>query len=44
MGINILGPLPKTTQGTQFVVVMTDRYTKLTKATPTTKMSATTVA
>lgn len=41
--MNIFGPLPKTKQGSQFVVVITDRYTKRTKAIPTTK-NATTVA
>lgn len=43
MGVGVLGPLPKTMQGNQFVVLMTDRYTKLTKATLTTKANATTV-
>lgn len=42
--MDILGPVPNTDQGSQFVVVMADRYTKLTEAIPTTKTNVTTVA
>ena len=44
VAMDILGPLPKTKQGNQFVVVLTDRYSKLTRAIPTGKTTATTVA
>lgn len=33
--LHILGPLSKTESGNQFIVVVTDRYSKLTKAIPT---------
>lgn len=32
IAIEILGPLPETTNGNQFVVVMTDRYSKMIRA------------
>lgn len=37
----ILGPLLRSKQSGQFAVVMTDRYTRLTKAIPTTKINTT---
>lgn len=40
----ILGLLLKTKQGSQFLVVMTDRYIKLAKAVTTTKRNTTTAA
>lgn len=40
----ILDPLFNKKQGKQFAVVITDRYTKLTIAIPTTKTSVTIVA
>lgn len=42
--MDILGPLPRTKQGNQSVVVMTDRYAKLTSAIPTSKTNGNTVA
>lgn len=44
VAIDILGPLPKTANGNQYIIVMTDRFSKLTKALPTAKTTATTVA
>lgn len=44
VGIDILGPLRKSKQDNQFVVVMTDRYTNLTKPIQTTNTNANTVA
>lgn len=41
--MDILGPLPKPTQVTQYVLVMTDRYSKLTQPVPAAKTSATQV-
>lgn len=41
--MGIQGLLPKTRQGSQFVVVMTDRYTKQNKSTRTTATKVTTV-
>lgn len=42
--MNILGPLPKIEFGNQFTVVMTDQYTKVTKAIPTALTAAFAVA
>lgn len=42
--MDILGPLPKTKQGSQFVVVMSDGHTKLAKSVPTMKTNSTAVA
>lgn len=39
MGMDILGPLPKMTNGNQFVVVMIDRYSNLTQTGPASKKS-----
>lgn len=39
-----LGPLPKSTQGYQHVVVMADRYSRLTRAVLTAKRNATQIA
>lgn len=44
VGMNILGTLRRMKHGSQFVVLVTDRYMKLTKTIPITKMNATTVA
>lgn len=44
VAIDILGPLPKTRTGNKFMVVLTDRFTKLTIAATTTKTKVTTVA
>lgn len=38
--MDIFGPIQKTTQGSQFVVEMVDRYSKLTEAILTTKINA----
>lgn len=43
IGMEILERLSMTTQRSQFVVVMADHYSKLTKAIPTAKINATTV-
>lgn len=43
MRMDISGPLPKTRLGSQFVIVMMDRCTKLTKAIATTNTNAATV-
>lgn len=40
---DIHGPLPKLTQGKQHVVVITDSYSKLTRASPTSKTLLTTM-
>lgn len=42
--MDISGPTSEKKQGSQFVVVMKDRYTKLTKTIVTTKTSVTTVS
>ena len=44
IAIDILGPLPRTKTGRQYVVVITDRYSKLTRAVPTAKITAPVVA
>ena len=44
VAIDILGPLPKSISGAQFVLVMTDRFSKLTQAVPLTKIKAQDVA
>lgn len=44
VAIDILGRLPETRSGSQHVIVTTDRYSKLTKATPTVRMTGTTFA
>lgn len=44
VAIDILGPLPRLKAGSQFAIIMTDRYTKLTNVIPTTKMTLTQVA
>lgn len=44
VAIDILELLPRTKIGNQFVVVMTNRFSKLTEAIWTTKTTATTVA
>lgn len=38
--MDTLGPVPGTLEGNQDVLVMTDRYSKLTKAVPTSKTTA----
>lgn len=40
MGMDILETLPKTERGSQFVIVIIDRCTKLTEAVPSTKTNA----
>lgn len=42
--MDVLGPLPKTMEGNRFMVVIKDRYNKITKEFPTTKTYAITVA
>lgn len=44
VGMDILGPLPKAKQDNKFIVLMTGRCTKLTRALPATERNATTVA
>lgn len=44
VGMAILGPIPKTKEGIQLLVVMTEKYKKLIRAVPVEKSSATTVA
>lgn len=44
VAINILGPLPKKETGNKHVVVVTDRFCRLTNATQMTKTTVTTVA
>lgn len=44
VGLQILEPLPKKKQNSQFFVVMKDLYTNLTKAVPAPKTNTTTVA
>lgn len=41
---DILGSLPKTKSGNKFIVLMTDRYSKLTKTLPIARTTATAVA
>lgn len=38
--MDILGPLPKTSAGNQFVFAMNDRYSRLTRAVPVSKTTA----
>jgi Integrase zinc binding domain/Integrase core domain/RNase H-like domain found in reverse transcriptase len=40
VGIDILGPLPVTRDGNRFLLIITDRYYKLTKAVPMRKITA----
>ena len=44
VAMDILGPLPKTSHGKQYVLVITDRYTKLARAIPMKKTTAPLVA
>lgn len=44
VAMDLLGPLPKTTKGNQNVLVITARYSKLTRAVPLTKTTANHVA
>lgn len=43
VAINIFGPLPKTKTGTHFILVMTDLFSNITKATSSTNTTSTTV-
>jgi transposase InsO family protein len=43
-GIDILGPPPVTRDGNRFLFIITDRYSKLTKAVPMRKITANEVA
>lgn len=42
--MGILGPLQRTTEASQYVIVVTDRDSKLTRTVPTTKTSSTQIA
>ena len=44
IAMDILGPLPRSKKGNRFITVMTDRYSKLTRAVPSTKTTAPQVA
>lgn len=44
IAIDILHPLPKTYSGSQFVAIISNRYSKLTCAVPTSNISSTQVA
>lgn len=44
VAVDILGPLPKTEHGNRFLLVMTDRFSKLTRTVPLRSISAFTVA
>lgn len=42
--MDVLGPLPKTESGTQFVVAMMDRFSKFTREIPATERTASHIA
>lgn len=44
VAIDILGPLPRSTKGHQYILVITDRFTKLTRVTPLHSITAIAVA
>lgn len=44
VAVDILGPLPRTRSGNEFVVINTERYSKRTRVIPTTKNTSTQVA
>jgi hypothetical protein len=44
IAIDILGPLPKTKSGHQYLVIISDRFSKLTRAVPVRNVTAETVA
>jgi hypothetical protein len=44
VGIDILGPLPETKRGNRFLLVMTDRFSKVTKVAPLRYIAADDVA
>lgn len=44
VAIHIVGPLPKTEGGSKFIVIITGRYSKLTKDIPTAKATSTRIA
>lgn len=41
IAIEVLRPLPRTTSGNQYAIVITDRYSKVTRAIPTSKTAST---
>ena len=44
LGMDLLGPLPRTHQGNEYVLVITDRFTKLCRSIPLRNNKAVTVA
>ena len=44
LAIDLLGPLPRTPKGFRYILVITDRYSKLTRVVPLKNMTALTVA
>lgn len=44
VAVNVLGPLPKTALGRQYIFVITDQYSKVTRAITTDKRTASHIA